>query len=205
MFKTNVWNKIRYTAYLPVYDIITNLFAYARKNSIALAEIKPDDKILIVGAGTGLDLPYLKQYKNITATDITPAMISKLKRRADKLGMSINAQVMDGQNLEYENDKFDVVILHLILAVIPDPVKCIKEVERVLKPGGRVAVFDKFLTADQPSLIRKILNPVSIILFTDINRRIEDIIRNTKLTIEINKPVLLNGFFRTIKLIKTTG
>ena len=202
MFRTNLWNKIRYTAYLPVYDFITNLFANARKHSIDLAEIKPDDKILIVGAGTGLDLPYLMQYKNITATDITPAMIGKLKRRADKLGMSVNAQVMDGQNLEYENNTFDFVILHLILAVIPDPVKCVKEVERVLKPGGKVAVFDKFLSSEKPSFLRRILHPVSIVLFTDINRRIEDIISGTNLNIDYNKPALLNGFFRIIKLVK---
>ena len=202
IFKTNIWNKIRYTVYLPVYNITVALLDNARKRSIDLARIQTDEKILIVGGGTGLDLVHLQHCRNITITDITPAMVSKAERLSGKLNMNVNAQVMDGQKMSFPDNSFDVVILHLILAVIPNPYMCILESERVLKPGGRIAVLDKFLQKEKPGLIRRIINPFSIFFFTDINRRLKDILSVTNLKIIHEEPSLLNGFFRIYQLRK---
>lgn len=201
---TNTWNRLRYTLYLPVYDLVADrIFRKYRERSVQLLSAKPDAAILILGAGTGLDLPYLQSYTNLTAIDITPGMISKLKHRADKLNMKVNAQVMNGQQLEFADGSFDAVILHLILAVIPDPAACIREVERVLKPGGTVMVFDKFLPDRQkPSLLRRLLNQVAGTLFSDINRSIGSIASHTSLQTEVNEPAALGGTFRIVKLRK---
>jgi phosphatidylethanolamine/phosphatidyl-N-methylethanolamine N-methyltransferase len=204
---TNAWNRLRYTFYLPVYDVIADrVFRRYRKRSVQLLEAKPTDAILILGAGTGLDLPYLQGYTHLTAIDITPGMIGKLKQRAEKLSIPVHAQVMNGQQLRFPDASFDAVILHLILAVIPDPVACIKEVERVLKPGGTVMVFDKFLPDGQrPSLLRRLLNQVAGTLFSDINRSIGTIVSHTSLQMELNEPAAFNGTFRIVKLHKPEG
>ncbi|SFG10011.1 class I SAM-dependent methyltransferase [Pontibacter chinhatensis] len=201
---TNAWNRLRYTLYLPIYDFIADrIFRKYRKRSVQLMGAKPDDAILILGAGTGLDLPYLQGYTNLTAIDITPGMISKLKQRAAELRIPVKAQVMNGQQLSFANASFDAVILHLILAVIPDPVACIKEVERVLKPGGTVMVFDKFLPdGQQPSILRRLLNQVASTLFSDINRSIGSIVRHTSLRVELNEAAAFNGTFRVVRLRK---
>lgn len=201
---TNAWNRLRYTLYLPIYDFIADrIFRKYRKRSVQLMGAKPDDTILILGAGTGLDLPYLQGYTNLTAIDITPGMISKLKQRAAELRIPVKAQVMNGQQLSFANASFDAVILHLILAVIPDPVACIKEVERVLKPGGTVMVFDKFLPdGQQPSILRRLLNQVASTLFSDINRSIGSIVRHTCLRVELNEAAAFNGTFRVVRLRK---
>jgi phosphatidylethanolamine/phosphatidyl-N-methylethanolamine N-methyltransferase len=203
-FNTNTWNRLRYTVYLPVYDLVADrIFRRYRKRSIELLQAKPDDAILILGAGTGLDLPYLQGYTHITANDITPGMITKLKERADSLGIPVEAHVMNGQHLTYPNNSFDAVILHLIIAVIPDPVACIKEVERVLKPGGTVMVFDKFLPDGQkPSLLRRLLNPIANTLFSDINRSIGSIVSHTSLQVELNESAAFRGTFRIVRLRK---
>jgi phosphatidylethanolamine/phosphatidyl-N-methylethanolamine N-methyltransferase len=203
-FNNNTWNRLRYTFYLPIYDLIADrIFRKYRKRSIQLLGAKPNDAILILGAGTGLDLPYLEGYTTLTTIDITPGMIAKLKERAEELHLPVNAEVMNGQNLNFEADCFDAVILHLILAVIPDPVACIKEVERVLKPGGTVMVFDKFLPDGQrPSLLRLFLNQITSTLFSDINRSIGNIVSHTSLKVELNEPAALGGAFRLVRLRK---
>jgi len=201
---TNTWNRIRYTIYLPVYDLVADrIFRKYRRRSIKLLKAKPGDRILIVGAGTGLDLPYLQGYGQLTAIDLTPGMISRLRQRAEKLHLPVQALVMDGQQLAFADSSFDAVLLHLILAVVPEPVACLKEVERVLKPGGTVMVFDKFLAEGQaPSGLRRLLNQLTGTLFSDINRRIGDIVSHTSLQIELNEPAALGGMFRLIYLRK---
>lgn len=199
----NRWNRIRYTFYQPVYDVVAGLFSRQRKKSIKLLKLSPLTRVLILGAGTGLDLPYLTECRNITAIDITPAMISKLELRARRLGLNVDARVMDGQHLEFQDESFDVVIMHLILAVIPDPYRCVKEAERVLAHGGRAVIFDKFLPEDAtPSQVRQLANKVSGFLFSEINRKAEEIIGVTGLKTELDMPAAMGGMFRIIKLKK---
>jgi phosphatidylethanolamine/phosphatidyl-N-methylethanolamine N-methyltransferase len=197
----NSWNKIRYTLYTPIYDVIAGIFKASRKKSIDALNIKTGDKILIVGAGTGLDLEFLPNDCEIIATDLTPSMVAEIEKRNLKLKKNVKAIVMDGHKLEFINEQFDKIILHLILAVLPDPIACIKECERVLKPNGEIAVFDKFVSVDQKvSTIRKAFNLISNFLFSDITRKIEDILKNTNLKMISNEAADFNGNFRVIKI-----
>ena len=173
---TNGWNRIRYTLYAPIYDRIVRSFNTSRKRSIQLLELKAGERVLLVGAGTGEDIQYIPEGVEITAVDITPAMVEHIRRKAVTLKRPVQAEVMDGQALELASESFDAVVLHLILAVIPDPIACIREAARVLKPGGRAVIFDKFLPEkEQPSLLRHLLNWITNFAFSDINRNLEPI------------------------------
>lgn len=197
------WNKIRYSIYAPFYDLIGNIFNDSRKRSIDNLDIKNGDKVLLLGAGTGIDLAFLPENCTVYATDITEAMVKRIRKKALGIKVDVKPLVMDGQNLEFPDEHFDKVILHLILAVIPDPHACIKEVDRVTKTGGGIAVFDKFLTgSNPPGVTRRFLNRVTRLLFSDINRRIENIIAPTDLKLIHNKPEKFGGTFRLILLRK---
>lgn len=200
---TNQWNKLRYTFFTPIYDSIARHFDETRARSIQSIAIKTGDKVLIVGAGTGLDLEYLPKDCKITATDITPSMVEKIKQRASTLNMPVDALIMDGQNLDFGKEEFDVVILHLILAVIPDPKACIKEAERVLKPNGQVLLFDKFLKKGaKASPLRKIINGLTNTFFTDITRSFESIVSVSNLKVVSDIDANFGGHFRLIRLTK---
>jgi phosphatidylethanolamine/phosphatidyl-N-methylethanolamine N-methyltransferase len=200
----NTWNKIRYTVYSPVYDWVGRLFSHSRQISISQLNIKENDKVLLIGCGTGLDLEFIPANCLITATDITPVMVERTRKRNQKLSLNMEAMVMDGQKLSFPDQSFDKIILHLILAVIPDPVACIREAERLLKSGGQIAVFDKFLPKVHTiSWKRKIINPVAIFLFTYINRRIENIVSKTSLHIISDKDADFGGIFRILLLNNT--
>jgi len=200
---TNSWNKIRYTLYTPGYDLIAGYFKDSRKKSIESLEIKSGDKVLIVGAGTGLDLEFLPNDCEIIATDITPSMIERIKKRNKILNRQVQSIVMDGQTLDFVDNSFDKIIIHLILAVIPDPIACIQESERVLKHGGQIVVFDKFVHKNSKiSLLRRFANVLTNLVFTDITRDFESIINKTELTVLTDKDADFNGNFRLIKLAK---
>lgn len=204
MISLNTWNKIRYTLYSPVYDKVGRLFSRSRQLSISQLEIKGNEKVLLIGCGTGLDLEFLPANCIITATDITPVMVERTKKRNQKLNLNMEAMVMDGQKLSFTDQSFDKIILHLILAVIPDPVACIREAERLLKPGGQIAIFDKFLPKGHTiTWKRKIINPVAIFLFTYINRRIENIVSKTGLQIFSDMDADFGGIFRILLLKKS--
>ncbi len=201
---TNRWNRIRYTFYTPVYDSIGRYFRNSRKESIESCGLQAGEKVLIVGAGTGLDLEFIPDDCIVVATDITPSMTRRIRERNKKLKRNLSVAVMDGQVLQFDDDSFDVVILHLILAVIPDPVACIREAERVTRKGGRIAVFDKFVRKNkQVSLLRKILNLFTNFLVSDITRSFEALLAVTRLKLISDKDAELQGNFRRILLQKS--
>ncbi|WP_434656299.1 class I SAM-dependent methyltransferase [Chromobacterium violaceum] len=197
------FNRWRYDLYAPVYDKVAQGFARHRRRAIGLLNPQPDERVLLVGAGTGLDLDFLVRCRRVAAIDIAPAMLARLRERAGTLGMEVDARVMDGQRLDFPDGSFDAVALHLVLAVIPDPRACLLEVERVLKPGGRVVVFDKFLAdGKRPPLWRRAGNALARAVATDINRRLGDIVAVTKLQPFHDEDAGFGGFLRIVLLRK---
>ncbi|MGK7392381.1 MAG: class I SAM-dependent methyltransferase [Candidatus Cyclobacteriaceae bacterium M2_1C_046] len=197
---TNRWNRIRYTLYVPLYDLVGKIFSKSRAKAIEKLGIRSNDRVLLIGAGTGLDIKYIPTGAEVYATDITPAMVNIIQK---KYGEEAEAKVMDGQDLQFTDQHFDKIILHLILAVIPDPHKCIREAERVLKPGGKIAVFDKFLEPGQkPNFIRRFFNIFTSFLFSDINRNLEEIKKSTSLKITNQEKADFGGVFKIYILEK---
>ena len=200
-----MWNRLRYTVWAPAYDVIARAagFDTARRLAIERLRLTSGDHVLIVGAGTGLDLDFLPSYVHVTAIDVTPAMLKHLERRAAGTGRSVNARIMDARQLAFPDSSFDAVVMHLILAVMPEPERGLREAVRVLKPGGRIAVFDKFLRdEEQPSLKRQLLNAIAKPLFSDLNRRLGPLIAGTPLGIEHDEPAAFGGTYRVVTLVK---
>lgn len=193
------WNRIRYTLWSPGYDLVVGRLSALRRRSIEGLQLKAGERLLIVGAGTGLDLPLLPAGLSVLATDLTPAMLARARPRA---GAGVELRVMDAQRLDLPDASFDAALLHLILAIVPDPVACLREAARVVRPGGRVAVFDKFVAdAQQPSLLRRAANLVAAPLATDLTRRFGDILRESGAPLRFESDASAwGGFFRIVRL-----
>ncbi len=184
MEQSNRWNRTRYRLYAPIYDVVARPLNRGRKRAIERLDIEADDRVLLLGAGTGADLAYLPPDVSVTAVDLTPAMVKKIEARADSLGMDVDARVGDAQSLDLPADAFDAVTLHLVLSVVPDPVAVVAEAERVLDPDGRVSIYDKFVPeGTSPSLLRRAVNPLARVLFSDTTRSIEPLVADTALAL----------------------
>ncbi|HYK03882.1 MAG TPA: methyltransferase domain-containing protein [Thermoanaerobaculia bacterium] len=196
---TNRWNRLRYTAYAPFYDLVARRLGRGRRRAIELLNVRDGERVLIVGCGTGLDLELLPRTAQVTAVDLTPAMVEKTRARAAALGMTIDARVMDAAALDFADGTFDCVLLHLILAVVPDPHATAREAARVLRPGGRASIFDKFLPDEgSPSVVRRMINLVTNVFATEINRRLGDILQGTPLQVATNEGSVFGGAFRVV-------
>ncbi len=108
----------------------------------------PYAKALELGCGTGFFLLNLKQagvLEHGLVTDISPGMVAAARRNAESLGFEVEGRVADAESMPYPDDTFDLVVGHAVLHHIPDVDQALREVLRVLKPGGR------FVFAGEPT------------------------------------------------------
>ncbi len=197
------WKRFTYTLMAPIYDLLVWPLDASRRESIRRLDPRPGERVLIMGAGTGLDLDHLPAGLHITAIDITPQMLDRLRDRAGRLGLEVDARIMDGHALEFADASFDAAILHLILAVIPDPVRCIREVARVLRPGGRAVIMDKFVPDDIPTpLILRMLDPILDCLGTHVTRKLGPILAGSGLEIVRDDAAWFSGYYRIVLVRK---
>jgi len=202
-FNTNAWNRTRYSLLAPGYDWFVRFARSRRRRSLALLNLQPGARVLIIGAGTGLDLEFIPRQVNITAIDLTPAMVSRLKARAAHLKLKVDARVMDGQSLEFPKGSFDAIVLHLIVAVIPDPVRCVREAARVLRTGGRAVILDKFAPEGRkPPWTLRLLNPVLGFLASEVTRQLRPILAPSAFRVVHEEPAGLGGFFKIVLMEK---
>ncbi len=145
MKMTNGWNRFIYRLWAPIYDgTVNKLFLPGRRRAIQLLDLKPGERVLLAGVGTGADLPLLPEGVEAVGVDISPEMLSKARAKLPLSGRSITLIQGDAHHFAGKAGSFDAVIFNLILSVIPDGRRCLQENLKALKPEGRAVVFDKF-------------------------------------------------------------
>lgn len=191
--------KHSYTLISPFYDAaLAAATRVPRTKSLAFLPQQPA-RVLLSGVGTGLDLPLLPSQHSYTGIDLTRAMLRRALPRAAQL--DFQCVQGDAQCLPFADRSFDHAILHLILAVLPDPVACLGETARVLAPGGSVLIFDKFLQPGRRALVRRLLNPLVRRVATRLDVVLEEVLEQTpQLVLERDQPALAAGWFRLISL-----
>ena len=196
--------KFSYTLLAPIYDSIVGSSTQAmRKSSLQRLHDIDAQQVLINGIGTGLDIPFLPTHHNYTATDLTPAMLNRCRRRISQHQLRIKLFTADVMRLPFNNNQFDIVLMNLILAVVPDPLKALQEAARVVKPGGKIFIMDKFIRPGQFAPTRRLLNILMRHIATRTDVVFEQLIEQCpQLEVLADRPALLSGWFRLIDLQK---
>ncbi len=141
-----------YSRWAPVYDLVFDLPFHpgrlAAANTAAGAA-GPGGEILVIGVGTGLELPLLPPSVHATGIDISAPMLRAARARVERQGLSQvkGLHVMDAAALDFPDAAFDVALAPYVISVVPHPERALAEAWRVLRPGGTLVVMNHFAAA----------------------------------------------------------
>jgi phosphatidylethanolamine/phosphatidyl-N-methylethanolamine N-methyltransferase len=173
--------KNRYDRIAPFFDLLEApmeglFFRQWRKRLWAKAT---GHHILEIGVGTGKNFDFYPKDAQITAIDFSPKMLHQAKLAKSRKNTQVDLAFMDVQSLCYADSSFDTVIASFVFCSVPRPMKGIKELYRVCKPGGQVLLLEHVISS-RPiiSHVMKLLNPIVVKVFgANINR---DTVKNVK-------------------------
>ncbi len=137
--------------YAPTYDrqiafLERRLFTGGRE---WLAE-RAVGRVLEVAVGTGRNLPHYSPGIALTGIELSPSMLALARQRAAELGLDVDLRVGDAQRLPFADGSFDTAVCALSLCTIPVPATALREMHRVLVPGGRLLLLDHVVSTWPP-------------------------------------------------------
>lgn len=103
---------------------------------------KISGRTLLVSVGTGNDLKYLPPDRDVVAIDISPRMMDRARTKARRTGGGVGLVLSDVERLAFADRSFDTVLAVCTFCSVPHPLDGLQEVYRVLKPGGRLLMFE---------------------------------------------------------------
>jgi ubiquinone/menaquinone biosynthesis C-methylase UbiE len=163
---------------------------------------RSEGRTLLVAVGTGLDLQYFSPGQKIVGIDISLKMLEKAKVKSNDLKSDTELVRADAQMLGFADNSFDSVVTSCTFCSVPDPVLGLKELRRVMKPGGKLLMFEHvrsniFWMGPMMDLLTKVTQKVG----PDLNRRTkENVVRaGFKLTREVNVYLDMVKLFEAVK------
>jgi ubiquinone/menaquinone biosynthesis C-methylase UbiE len=129
------WNRLA-----PGYDKhVTGTHLWLGEQGLRRVGLQPGMRFLDVAAGSGaLSIPAAQRGATVLATDLSPEMLRQLEWRTRGAGVTVETRVMDGHALELEDATFDVCGSQFGVMLFPDMPRGVREMVRVVRPGGRV-------------------------------------------------------------------
>lgn len=191
----------KYNRIAPVYEFIDlplELFFFRRWRKEALSGLS--GKVLEVGIGTGRNLEYYPFHISVIGIDYSERMLEKARKKAADM-KNITLLLMDAEHLEFPDNSFDYIITTFVLCSVPDPVKALKEMRRVLKPSGELIAIEYVRSSNHLiSWFEDLISPVTCSLIGDtMNRKTIEIIKEAGFTLIEVESLIFESFFRQIR------
>jgi len=146
-----------YNRFFLFYPIVDRFFKPGKVKLMEEVNHLPAGQLLGIGVGNGTHLQGYKKHQ-VTAIDISASMLRLAQTHKPNNAVLLQ---MDGENMSFADNQFNIIVLSHVLAVAVDPDRLIQEVRRVLKPGGQLFILNHF-TPDGPlKYIDRLFSPVS--------------------------------------------
>jgi phosphatidylethanolamine/phosphatidyl-N-methylethanolamine N-methyltransferase len=187
------------------YDFVFGpVFHPGRKDAVRIANDRPGQRILEVGVGTGLSLPFFRRDAQVTGIDVSAEMLEKARRRVARRKLTqVEALVeMDAENLSFADDSFDSVLALYVASVVPNPARFAAEMRRVCIPGGTIVVVNHF-TSENPAMrfIEKRLAPLAGKIGFHADFPLGVFLAASRLDVREMRPSNLCGYWRLLRCV----
>ena len=158
-----------------------------------------DGRVLEIGCGTGLNLDFYdwSRIESLDAAEPDTYMLDRARKRLDALPADVRAKVRlaeaPAEGLPFDDASFDVVVCTLVLCTVSDPGRALSEVRRVLKPGGRLRLFEHVRGTGAIETIQRVVQPVYgwTAAGCQLSRDTESAVRASGFTLEVRQRLSL--------------
>lgn len=199
--KETVATQNRYDRIAPLYNLMEIMpeFLYKRWRKRIWSEVTTGD-VLEIGVGTGKNIPYYTPNINITAIDLSSKMLIRAQKKTSALDIAVDLSQMDAQLLGFKSDSMDTVITTFVFCSIPDPMRGLAEIRRVLKPDGHVILLEHMRSKYEG--LGKLMDSLDPLVYRitgpHINRQTVENVTTAGLVIQQVKELDPFGIFRMI-------
>ena len=196
--------KRAYALYSPIYDFIFDrIFHPGRVAAVKLLDIQPDERILEVGIGTGLNLPLYPPHCRLTGIDLSDKMLEKAQAKIEELDLdNVTLKVMDASAMDFADNEFDREVATYVISAVPDPLGVLREMRRVVKPGGVIVILNHFRSQSRVvGALEDLVSPLCTRLGWKSNLALKPLLREVGLTPELTTKVNLFNGWRLLRCV----
>ena len=190
----------KYDRIASIYDLLESFHEISQFSGWRRKFIFPlKGRILEVGIGTGKNIPYYSDDTEVIGIDFSENMLKRAEKKLLKLGKkNIILKKMDVQLLNFKDSSFDYVVTSCVFCSVPNPVRGLKEIRRVLKPNGKVIMIEHVLSRHPLiAFFENLFNPITTFLWgANINRDTKKNICDAGLSIEKDENLAFFDVFR---------
>ena len=193
-----------YELYAPIYDLIFDwIFAPGRAAAVKHLGLQPSDRVLEVGIGTGLNLPLYPPAVQLTGIDLSQEMLDKAVERVQRLAMpNVTLKVMDATAMDFADNEFDRALATYVISAVPDPVAVLREMRRVVRPGGTIVILNHFRSERRAiGRLEDLVAPLCTRLGWKSNLAMTPLLKQVGLTPELVVKVNMFNGWRLVKCV----
>ena len=141
-----------YSNLTPVYDLIFGAALQpGRRRAVARMGLRPGDRVLEVGVGTGINAALYPADVDVVGIDVADGMLEVAAERIERRQLHhVRVQRMDAAHMTFADASFDVVYAPYTISAAPDPFRVAREMRRVCRGGGTIVFLNHFLSGFRP-------------------------------------------------------